>query len=240
MIARLAMTNAWTYRRADREDIVELASWRGAGSLGLKPHFHDENQIVLVLSGSRAFRIGGATVTVPAGHAALIPAGMLHAPMTMSDEETVCLNAYVPAGRVCSSVRIIRFGQRRRNVDEISPGHVSEIADDILSCAPSHPAGCTDKTKLGITLTESVAPIGAIAAGFGRSREGFSRMVSRELGIPPHTFRLLARLNLARQLLRAGAPIAAIAADAGFSDQSHLTRLFRRTFGTTPGVYWRG
>ncbi|MGX1282843.1 helix-turn-helix transcriptional regulator [Bradyrhizobium elkanii] len=65
-------------------------------------------------------------------------------------------------------------------------------------------------------------------------------MVSRELGIPPHTFRLLARLNLARQLLRAGEPIAAVAADAGFSDQSHLTRLFRRTFGTTPGVYWRG
>ncbi|MEY9494872.1 AraC-like DNA-binding protein/quercetin dioxygenase-like cupin family protein [Bradyrhizobium elkanii] len=238
MIARLAMTNAWTYQRADREDIVELASWRGAGSLGLKPHFHDENQIVLVLSGSRAFRIGGATVTVPAGHAALIPAGMLHAPMTMSDEETVCLNAYVPAGRVRSSVRIIRFRQRWRNVDEISPGQVSEIADDILSCAPSHPAERTD--KLGIALTESVAPIGAIAAGFGRSREGFSRMVSRELGIPPHTFRLLARLNLARQLLRAGEPIAAVAADAGFSDQSHLTRLFRRTFGTTPGVYWRG
>ena len=34
-------------------------------------------------------------------------------------------------------------------------------------------------------------------------------------------------------------PIAAAAQDAGFSDQSHLTRLFRRTFGTTPGVYWR-
>ncbi|MGY2806809.1 helix-turn-helix domain-containing protein [Bradyrhizobium sp. USDA 4506] len=240
MITRLVMTNAWTYQRADREDIVELASWRGAGSLGLKPHFHDESQIVLVLSGSRAFRIGSATVTVPAGHAALIPAGMLHAPMTMSDEETVCLNAYVPAGRVCSSVRIIRFGQRWRNVGEISPEHVSEIADDILSCAPSHPAEYTDRTKLRIALAESVAPIAAIAAGFGRSREGFSRMVSRELGIAPHTFRLLARLNLARQLLRAGAPIAAVAVDAGFSDQSHLTRLFRRTFGTTPGVYRRG
>ena len=34
-------------------------------------------------------------------------------------------------------------------------------------------------------------------------------------------------------------PVAGAAADAGFSDQSHLTRLFRRTFGTTPGVYWR-
>jgi AraC-like DNA-binding protein len=64
-------------------------------------------------------------------------------------------------------------------------------------------------------------------------------MVRRELGVAPHAFRLLARLNFARQLLRAGDPIAMVAVDAGFSDQSHLTRLFRRTFGTTPGVYWR-
>ncbi|MGY4479629.1 helix-turn-helix domain-containing protein [Bradyrhizobium sp. USDA 3364] len=233
------MTNAWTYRRTGRDDIVELASWRGAGSLGLRPHFHDESQIVLVLSGSRAFRIDDATVTVPAGHAALIPAGMLHAPMPTRDEETICLNAYVPANRACSSLRIPNVGARWRNDDEISPEHILEIADDTLAREPSPSAGRTDRTKLGTALTESVQPIGEIAAGFGRSREGFSRMVRRELGVAPHAFRLLARLNLARTLLRAGEPIAAVAADAGFADQSHLTRLFRRTFGTTPGVYWR-
>ncbi|WP_420964335.1 helix-turn-helix domain-containing protein [Bradyrhizobium sp. B120] len=237
MITRFAMTNAWTYRRAANDDIVELASWRGAGSLALRPHFHDESQIVLVLSGSRAFRIDGATVTVPAGHAALIPAGMLHAPMATPDAETVCLNAYVPASRACSSLRIISVGDRWRSIDEIAPEQISEIANDILSRGRS--ARRIDRAKLGTALTESVEPISAIAASFGRSREGFSRMVRRELGVAPHAFRLLARLNLARQLLRAGEPIAAVAADAGFSDQSHLTRLFRRTFGTTPGVYWR-
>ncbi|PAY04967.1 AraC family transcriptional regulator [Bradyrhizobium sp. UFLA03-84] len=233
------MTNAWNYRRADRDDIVELASWRGAGSLGLRPHFHDESQIVLVLSGSRAFRIDGATVTVPAGHAALIPAGLLHAPLPMPDEETVCLNAYVPASRACSSLRVIGIGARWQRVGEISPEHILEIADDMLSRTPSPSAGLVNRSRLGAALTQSLEPIGAVAAGFGRSREGFSRMVRRELGVAPHAFRLLARLNLARQLLRAGEPIAAVAADAGFSDQSHLTRLFRRTFGTTPGVYWR-
>ncbi len=239
MIPRFAMTKAWTYRRADSDDIVELASWRGAGSLGLRPHFHDESQIVLVLSGSRAFRIDGATVTVPAGHAALIPAGMLHAPMATPGAETVCLNAYVPANRACSSLRIISVENRWRSIDEISPAHISEIADDTLSRVPSRSAGHTGRAKLSTALTESPEPIGEIAASFGRSREGFSRMVRRELGVAPHAFRLLARLNLARRLLRAGEPIAAVAADAGFSDQSHLTRLFRRTFGTTPGVYWR-
>ena len=233
------MTNAWTYRRADRAGIVELASWRGAGSLGLRPHFHDEAQIVLVLSGSRAFRINGATVTVPAGHAALIPAGWLHAPIPTTDEKTVCLNAYVPANRACSSLRITTVGNRWQRVDEISTEDILEIAGDTQSHAPSSPAGYTDRAKLGVALTESAEPIGDIAAGLGRSREGFSRLVRRELGVAPHAFRLLARLNLARQLLRAGEPIAAAAADVGFSDQSHLTRLFRGTFGTTPGVYWR-
>ncbi|WP_076857984.1 helix-turn-helix domain-containing protein [Bradyrhizobium mercantei] len=238
-MTRSASATTWTYRRADRDDIVELASWRGAGSLGLRPHFHDESQIVVVLSGSRAFRIDGATVTVPAGHAALIPAGMLHAPVPTPDDETVCLNAYVPASRASSSLSILRIGARWRNADEISPDHIREIADDTLSRERSPSARLIDRSELGIALTASVEPIGAIAAGFGRSREGFSRMVRRELGVAPHAFRLLARLNHARQLLRAGEPIAAVAADTGFSDQSHLTRLFRRTFGTTPGVYWR-
>ncbi|GKQ50599.1 AraC family transcriptional regulator [Bradyrhizobium sp. Ce-3] len=239
MTARFATTNAWNYRRANRDDIVELASWRGAGSLGLRPHFHDESQVALVLSGSRAFRIDDTTVTVPAGHAALIPAGMLHAPIATPDAETVCLNAYIPASRASSSLRIVNVGHRWRSVDAIAPEHILEIADDIVSREPSRSAGRIERRELGIALMESVEPIGTIAAGFGRSREGFSRMVRREFGVAPHAFRQLARLNRARGLLRAGEPVAAVAADAGFSDQSHLTRLFRRTFGTTPGVYWR-
>lgn len=239
MILRSAASHAWSYRRADKAGVVELASWRGAGSLGLRPHFHDETQIVLVLSGARAFRIDGATVTVPAGHAAVIPAGVLHTPLAASATDTVCLNAYLPASQACSSLRVARIARAPRRADEISPADILEIADDILARESSWSIAVTDGMRLSATLAQSAAPIRDIAARFGRSREGFSRMVRRELGVAPHGFRMLARLNLARQLLRAGEPIAAAAQDAGFSDQSHLTRLFRRTFGTTPGAYWR-
>jgi AraC-like DNA-binding protein len=34
-------------------------------------------------------------------------------------------------------------------------------------------------------------------------------------------------------------PLSAIALDAGFTDQPHFTRVFRRTFGETPGQYAR-
>jgi len=48
------------------------------------------------------------------------------------------------------------------------------------------------------------------------------------------------RLDFAREaLLDPGAPISGIAFRAGFSDQSHLTRLFRGRFGVTPADYRR-
>jgi AraC-like DNA-binding protein len=34
-------------------------------------------------------------------------------------------------------------------------------------------------------------------------------------------------------------PLATIALDAGFSDQAHFTRVFRHTYGETPGAYAR-
>jgi AraC-like DNA-binding protein len=47
------------------------------------------------------------------------------------------------------------------------------------------------------------------------------------------------RIQLARALLATGVPVIQAAADAGFADQSHLTRLFARTLGITPAVYSR-
>ena len=48
------------------------------------------------------------------------------------------------------------------------------------------------------------------------------------------------RIQWARtQVASAKRPLAAIALDAGFADQSHFTRVFRRAFGETPGEYAR-
>jgi AraC family transcriptional regulator len=34
-------------------------------------------------------------------------------------------------------------------------------------------------------------------------------------------------------------PLSVIAVDAGFADQAHFTRIFKQTFGETPGQYAR-
>jgi AraC-like DNA-binding protein len=71
------------------------------------------------------------------------------------------------------------------------------------------------------------------------SRYQLLRAFSRAFGLPPHAWLMQARLARARQMLRAGTPLAEVAAAAGFSDQSHLTRCFARQFCVTPGRYAR-
>jgi AraC-like DNA-binding protein len=42
------------------------------------------------------------------------------------------------------------------------------------------------------------------------------------------------QLDQVRLLLKGGASIAAAAVDAGFADQSHMSRQFKRAYGLTP------
>ena len=58
-------------------------------------------------------------------------------------------------------------------------------------------------------------------------------------GFPPHAYQLQRRLSLAKGLLASGTAIPVAAIEAGFVDQSHLTRHFRRALGVTPGRYQR-
>lgn len=78
-----------------------------------------------------------------------------------------------------------------------------------------------------------------LAREAGLSRFQTVRGFKKLTGLTPHAYVMQARLNLARRLLAEGTPPAAAASAAGFFDQSHLTRLFARTVGLTPGAYAR-
>jgi AraC-type DNA-binding domain-containing proteins len=70
-------------------------------------------------------------------------------------------------------------------------------------------------------------------AGIGRYE--LARQFRRTLGTSPHRYLVMRRLDRARRELRAGAGLADAAAAAGFSDQAHFTRHFKKTYGMTPG-----
>jgi AraC-like DNA-binding protein len=63
------------------------------------------------------------------------------------------------------------------------------------------------------------------------------RVFRNELGLTPHAYFEQVRVHRARRLLKKGSPIARVAADLGFTDQSHLHRHFKRLTGVTPGAY---
>ncbi|WP_274918456.1 AraC family transcriptional regulator [Streptomyces sp. WZ-12] len=65
------------------------------------------------------------------------------------------------------------------------------------------------------------------------------RAFSAAFGIAPHQYLMARRVERARRLLLDGRPPTAVAADAGFYDQSHLTRHFKRMVGVPPGRYAR-
>ncbi|WP_431043756.1 AraC family transcriptional regulator [Streptomyces sp. P1-3] len=63
------------------------------------------------------------------------------------------------------------------------------------------------------------------------------RAFTAAFGIAPHQYLMARRVDRARRLLLDGRPSAEVAAAAGFYDQSHLTRHFKRLMGVTPGRY---
>jgi AraC-like DNA-binding protein len=64
-----------------------------------------------------------------------------------------------------------------------------------------------------------------------------SRAFRKQVGMPPYAYLLQLRIAIGRRELADGATIAAAALAAGFADQSHFTREFRRRTGTTPGAF---
>jgi AraC family transcriptional regulator len=66
----------------------------------------------------------------------------------------------------------------------------------------------------------------------------FTRKFRTEFGCPPHAYVMQKRIERAKsQLARRNIPLKVVAASSGFSDQSHMTRLFRRLLGVTPAEY---
>ncbi|WP_329192547.1 MULTISPECIES: helix-turn-helix transcriptional regulator [unclassified Streptomyces] len=65
------------------------------------------------------------------------------------------------------------------------------------------------------------------------------RAFSSAFGMAPHQYVTSRRVDLARRLLLDGQPPGEVATAAGFYDQSHLTRHFKRVVGTTPGRFAR-
>lgn len=74
----------------------------------------------------------------------------------------------------------------------------------------------------------------------GLSPSYLSHAFKAATGMPPHRYQMTARIRRACAMLTAtDLPLSEIADRAGFSDQPHFTRVFRKLTGRTPAA-WRG
>jgi AraC-like DNA-binding protein len=82
----------------------------------------------------------------------------------------------------------------------------------------------------GLTLNQ-------LAQHVGLSPYYFLRVFRAEVGMPPYAYLESVRIRHAQHMIKTGKSLAEVALEVGFSSQSHMTRLFKKIIGTTPGQY---
>lgn len=76
-----------------------------------------------------------------------------------------------------------------------------------------------------------------LASEVSLSPAHFARAFKETMGVAPHQYLLHLRLECSRRMLDAeNASLADVAQRAGFADQAHFTRFFKREYGVTPGM----
>ncbi len=110
--------------------------------------------------------------------------------------------------------------------------------------AGAPPGDSHGKIRLGMEflderLSEKIT-LKEAADAVGLSRYHFLRVFKKAAGVPPHVYRTQRRIDVGKRFLRQGMPLADVALETGFTDQSHFTNKFRQFTGATPRQYLSG
>ena len=204
-----------------------------------RPHRHVAVQLAMGLKEPVAVTGDRGTVV---GAAVLVRAGARHR------------LAPVPGGVRCLFVEVdSRAGQAWMSADagaEIlrappNLGSALREAEDVAAALDrltrTHPHRVLDDRLVRALASLANNPSGAGAIGRAAMAAQVSvsclrALASKSLSAPLSQWRLWRMLAKAASAIAAGRPLADAAADAGFSDQAHLTRTMARFFGVTPAV----
>ena len=251
--------------RTQRVADLVLSETRYARGVIVPQHAHASPLWCLVLSGRLVEQSRGTTRTLGPGWVLLHPEDEPHA-HRFESARTRCFTVQIGSGWLASaSLERFRLAQPREEAggriawlarqlyeefsrrDEASPLVIEGLALAMLG-EVSRPAAQSDsalprwvgrvrelveaRLRHPLRLTE-------LAAELGVNPAHVSRTFRRAYGVTLSEYLLRRRVEIAcAALADPEVPLAQVAHEAGFADQSHLCRSFRRVTGFTPGA-WR-
>jgi AraC-like DNA-binding protein len=228
-------------------------------------HAHDEYGIGVVLSGAQRSWSSIGTVESCPGHVITVNPGELHdghpingavrqwriiyfEPRVLArlipdpEREIEFVSPSLPNPNLAERVSLLfdrlTEGADRLGLEEILAQVVPHLMSVRLESSGSKYSGSVTRSLERIEDDPS-SPIALseLAALSGVSRYQLVREFSRTIGTTPYAYVIQCRVRLARKLLVNGATLADASHEAGFADQSHMTRAFVRQLGITPGCY---
>ncbi|MBN8502335.1 MAG: AraC family transcriptional regulator [Sphingomonadales bacterium] len=244
-------------------ELVEACLRAGAFS----PHRHDTYTIALTTTGVQSFNYRGGTWRSLPGQVMILHPDEVHdgycsdevgfsyraAYLPPADVQTVIGGAPLPflSDSVSADPRLVSAALRFVEMCAIQSEPLGY--QDALQQLVSAMQGCGGRAQARRAVnTEGVMRVrdfldsvpdpstglDELEAIAGYDRWQLSRDFRCLLGTSPYRYLQCRRIERARQLLRSGLSLAAAAHEAGFADQSHFGRIFKRTLGTTP-LAWR-
>jgi AraC-like DNA-binding protein len=159
------------------------------------------------------------------------------------------LNCVEPTGAVILNIPLQSYAVQRAhfgvaNVDEIAALAERDPAAAELELHKSlidlsAPAGDWPDLLAADLRLNAVVSLQLWSAHHGLAPHSLSRGFRNAFGVSPKRFGLESKAHVALRLIRSRAtPLSIIAADAGFSDQAHMTRTIAELTGNPPS-HWR-
>jgi AraC family transcriptional regulator len=240
--------------------LSETAYARGA----LLPlHRHEESYLTFVLSGGYRERSARRTLSCGARSAILHPAGDTHED-DFAEQPTRCLNvvlgpsftsrlgvaiAPLERGDLVEGMHVAAAGAKLsyelRRGDAASPLIVEGLLLDLFgrltrAASSSHTPAWLEEVQsiLAMRFAEKLS-LAELAAEVNVHPVHLSRAFRKRYGTTVGEHVRALRLESARRRVLEGTPLADVAAEAGFADQSHFTKAFTRAYGVAPAEYRR-
>lgn len=148
------------------------------------------------------------------------------------------------------AARLLRFHQLSERAGSSALEREECLTEGLLLLASRHPGAARQPRQPGrepravLTAREYLhsraqdnVSLRDLAREAGLTPFHLCRVFRQATGMTPHAYQLQVRVRRAKALLLAGTPVAEAAAEAGFWDQAHLTRHFKRVIGVTPARY---